>query len=116
MYMSPLILLVLEPEIPGDADLAVGLATYCALGTAQQGECGVAVLGDRSYCTDWRYINMLDALLGLDRSVDSGSCRRCCTDQQPDSDGADLETYLPQQLGPEQVSFPLQLQQRFVSL
>jgi len=46
MYMSPLILLVLEPEIPGDADLAVGLATYCVLGAA---------ILSRRCCTDpWR--------------------------------------------------------------
>ena len=41
MYMSPLILLVLEPEIPGDADLAVGLATYFMLGTLDSTQAAV---------------------------------------------------------------------------
>lgn len=77
--MSPLILLVLEPEIPGDADLAVGLATYCVLGRciAWRRSCR-GVLVDLSYGTDWWYIDMLNPLLRLDGGVDSGSCRRCC--------------------------------------
>lgn len=67
--MSPLMLLVLEPDAPGDAAFAVGLATWNKGVSHDSADC----LQSETYGSYWRNVDMLYSLLGLNGSIDSGS-------------------------------------------
>ena len=64
--MSPLILLVLEPDIPGEADFVVGLATWSSHISLDSSSLEML---EEQLCIAYRTygwnVNMLDTLLGL---------------------------------------------------
>ena len=67
--MSPLILLVLEPEgALGDAALGAGLSVWCMLATQ------IEEAMRHTHLADGGHIDVLNAFLGLYLSIDAGSC------------------------------------------
>lgn len=67
--MSPLMLLVLEPDAPGDAVFAVGLATW----NRSVSRDGADPLRSGTYGSYRRNVDMLYSLFGLNGSIDSCS-------------------------------------------